>query len=373
MPELALLKPSRVQTFLLKRPVSRPVQTSFGIMYERPALFVRVEDDEGAHGWGEVWCNFPACGGEHRQRLIETILAPLLVSRSYTGAEEAFEFLDRRTDVLALQSGEPGPFAHAIAGVDLALWDLLARRAGLPLWRYLGGISDLAPLYASGLNPDGPEDMVRRARAEGYHAFKLKVGFGAERDRRNLEAVREAAGPDAEIMIDANQAWSAEQARQEIARLADVGPSWVEEPIRADRPMEEWRGLAAASPIALAAGENVRGARGFNDLIASGAFGVVQPDVAKWGGLSGCIPVAHAIRSAGLRFCPHYLGGGIGLLHSAHFLAAFGGPGDRLEVDANDNPLRTEFMGPLAQVMEGCARLGDEPGLGISLEAALLS
>jgi L-alanine-DL-glutamate epimerase-like enolase superfamily enzyme len=373
MREHAPLKPRRVQTFLLKRPVSRPVQTSFGIMYERPALFVRVEDDEGAHGWGEVWCNFPACGGEHRRRLIETILAPLLVSRSYAGAEDAFEFLDRRTDVLALQSGEPGPFAHAIAGLDLALWDLLARRANLPLWRYLGGSSDVVPLYASGLNPDGPEELVGRSRSQGYRAFKLKVGFGADQDRRNLEAVRAAAGPGAEVMIDANQAWSPEQARREIAHLADLEPSWVEEPIRADRPIGEWRELAASSPIPLAAGENVRGAGAFDDLISSGAFGVVQPDVAKWGGLSGCIPVARAIRSAGLRFCPHYLGGGVGLLHSAHFLAAFGGPGDRLEVDANDNPLRTEFMGPLTGVTDGYARLSEAPGLGINLEPALLS
>lgn len=359
------LKPARVQTFLLRRPVTQPVRTSFGTMYERPGLFVRIEDDEGAHGWGEVWCNFPACGAEHRQRLIDTILAPLLISRSYSEAAEAFAFLDLRTDILALQSGEPGPFAQAIAGIDLALWDLQARRAGLPLWRYLGGSTDLVALYASGLNPDSPETLVTRAREEGYRAFKLKVGFGPERDRRNLEAVRTAAGPDAELMVDANQAWAPEQARREIASLADLGPSWIEEPMRADVSLEVWRELANASPIPLAAGENVRGIEGFEALIRSRAFGVVQPDLAKWGGLSGCAPVARSIRSAALRFCPHYLGGGIGLLHSAHYLAAFGGPGDWLEVDANDNPLRTEFLGPLGDISEGCARLGDRPGIGV--------
>lgn len=373
MTETHRLAPVRVETFLARRPVKTPVRTSFGVMHERPALFVRVEDREGAHGWGEVWCNFPACGAEHRERLILTILAPLLTSRDYSDAREAFVHLTEKTDILALQSGEPGPFAHAIAGIDLALWDLLARRARHPLWRFLGGTSDTAAVYASGINPDAPEDMASAARAEGYSAFKLKVGFGSLRDRRNLEAVRQAAGPGSEVMIDANQAWSCEQARDEISRLADLAPAWVEEPIRADRPIEEWRTLAASTSLPLAAGENARGEAGFSSLISSGAFGVIQPDLAKWGGLSGCLPVAQAIRSAGLRFCPHYLGAGIGLLHSAHFLAALGGDGDRLEVDVNENALRTELMGPLRRVVEGVAHLGEAPGIGVEPDRAVFT
>jgi D-galactarolactone cycloisomerase len=91
---------------------------------------------------------------------------------------------------------------------------------------------------------------------------------------------------------------------------------------------------------------------------------VVQPDVAKWGGLSGVLPVIRKVRAAGLRYCPHFLGAGIGLLHSAHLLAAVGGDGV-LEVDANDNPLRTLLSGPLNEVREGEARLGEAPGIGV--------
>jgi L-alanine-DL-glutamate epimerase-like enolase superfamily enzyme len=138
---LSALCIDKVDAFVVRAPIAIPVRTSFGEMHERPAVFVRVTDRDGAVGWGEVWCNFPACGAEHRARLVETVLRPLLLGRSFAGPAAAFADLSQRTAVLAIQSGEPGPIAQTIAGVDLALWDLCARRAGQPLWRYLGGQS----------------------------------------------------------------------------------------------------------------------------------------------------------------------------------------------------------------------------------------
>ena len=92
---------------------------------------------------------------------------------------------------------------------------------------------------------------------------------------------------------------------------------------------------------------------------------VIQPDLAKWGGLTGCSRVARAALAAGRRFCPHYLGGGIGLLASAHLLAGIGGDG-MLEIDVNPNLLRDLACGPVAEVREGRVTLGEEPGLGIT-------
>src|SRR5258707_588256 len=117
-----------VQAFCYRYPLTTPVVTSFGKMNDRQTLFVRAEDDDGEHGWGEVWCNFPAVGAEHRTRLINETLAPMLTGRAVTHPSEAFEHLSAATSVLALQSGEPGPFAQSIAGIDIALWDLFARR-----------------------------------------------------------------------------------------------------------------------------------------------------------------------------------------------------------------------------------------------------
>lgn len=364
-------KIASLRAHVLRWRVATPVRTSFGVMHDRPMVLVEARGEDGLVGWGEIWCNFPAVGAEHRARLVESVFAPLVEGRG-DAAASLFDELSRRTAVLAIQSGEAGPIAQCIAGIDIALWDLAARRAGEPLWRLLGGKDPSIALYASGLDPDAPEALASERRNEGYGAFKLKVGFGAERDERNLEALRRVLGEDVRLMVDANQAWTLPQACEAVLRLERFGLDWLEEPIRADSPWEDWRTLAAACRIPLAAGENIAGHAAFDAAIASRTLAVVQPDMAKWGGFSGCLLLARRIRAAGLRYCPHYLGGGVGLLASAHLLAAAGGDG-ALEVDANPNPLRTRLAGPLAHVDGGRATLSAAPGLGIDPDIAVLA
>jgi L-alanine-DL-glutamate epimerase-like enolase superfamily enzyme len=371
---------ARVEAHVLRWPVQVPVRTSFGVMHDRPAVLVRVEDGEGAFGWGEAWCNFPACGAEHRARLVETVLAPLVVGRSFVSARAAFLDLTRQTAVLAIQSGEPGPIAQAIAAIDIAMHDLAARRAGLPLWRHLLGANrpagaSAAPevaVYASGINPERPGETVAALRRAGHTAFKLKVGFGPTRDAENLGAVRAAAGASAMVMVDANQAWDLDTAVDMSRTLVEHSPAWLEEPLRADRPWSEWQRLAQATSIPLAAGENVSGSEAFDAVIASRAIAIVQPDLAKWGGVSGMLEVSDRIAAAGLRFCPHYLGAGIGLLASAHVVASRGSAAGLLEVDSNQNPLRTHLCPALATLRAGRIALDERPGLGVIPDLAEL-
>ncbi|MBX9590517.1 MAG: mandelate racemase/muconate lactonizing enzyme family protein [Hyphomonadaceae bacterium] len=363
----------RLTARVYRSPLQQPVTTSFGVMRDRPMLLVEAEDGDGTRGWGEVWCNFPAVGAEHRARLIDSVLSPLLVAQPFASPADAFRHLTRKTAVLALQSGEPGPFAQAIAGVDIALWDLVARRAGTPLWRVLqDGGSPSVRVYASGLNPDAPEILAAQKQREGFTAFKLKVGFGTDRDLANLGTLRDTLGDAARLMIDANQGWDLDAALNMLPRLEPFRLDWLEEPLRADRPWEDWRTLQSHTPIALAAGENLAGEAAFAAALEAGALGVVQPDLAKWGGFTGCLPVARRILAAGVRFCPHYLGGGIGLLASAHLLAA-AGSGGMLEIDANPNPLRTCLLGPLHDITEGRATLAATPGLGLEPDLGPLS
>ncbi len=350
-------------------PIEVPVSTSFGAMHERPAVFVSIKDEDGFTGWGEIWCNFPACGAEHRARLIATVFAPLLEGERSGDPRTAFEELTAKTAVLAIQSGEPGPIAQCIAGIDIALWDLAARRAALPLWKLLGGVSPSIKVYASGLNPDQPERLAAACLSEGHRAFKLKVGFGVERDVANLKALRDLIGPDCALMTDANQAWCLDEAIAASEKFERFDLSWLEEPLRADRPWPEWQQLASRCDVPLAAGENLASEHAFEQALASKALAVVQPDIAKWGGFSGCLPIAQRILATGARYCPHFLGGGIGLLASAHLLAAAGGDG-MLEIDANSNPLRTALAGSLAQVSNGVCTLTDEPGLGTLVDPA---
>jgi L-alanine-DL-glutamate epimerase-like enolase superfamily enzyme len=371
LPEIPV-RIARLDAIVLRCPIETPVRTSFGTMRDRPAVFVRVEDADGAVGWGETWCNFPACGAEHRARLLESVVAPLVVGRPFASPAAAFDAMAQATAVLAIQSGEHGPLAQAIAGVDLALWDLAARRRGEPLWRLLGGRSDRVEVYASGINPDRPEAVVAARRSAGYRAFKLKVGFDDARDLRNVAALRDLLGAEAALMVDANQGWSLEQAERQARALEPYRLGWIEEPLRADRPAAEWSALAMSTATPLAAGENLAGFDAFDAAIAARRYAVVQPDVAKWGGISGCWPVIERVRAAGLRYCPHYLGAGIGLAASAHLLAAVGGDG-LLEVDANPNPLRSALCPHLEAVDDGFAWLGDAPGIGIEVDPARLN
>ncbi len=361
-----------IRSFVFKAPVSKPVRTSFGAMHERPMVLIRIEDHEGSTGWGEVWCNYPTCGAEHRARLATEVVAPLLLGRAVSTPQVLWRDLVAQTEVLAIQCGERGPIAQVLAGIDIALWDLIARRAETPLWRLLGGASPVIGTYASGLNPDEPEVAAHEAWKRGHRAFKLKVGFEERRDERNLRKLREQLGPATPLMIDANQAWDLNGAIHAVQNLARYALDWIEEPIRADRPLSEWKALAAATSIPLAAGENMTSRAEFDAAIESSAITVLQPDVAKWGGYSACLPIAKAILTAKRRYCPHYLGGGVGLLASAHLLAACGGDG-LLEIDVNENPLRDLLAGPARTITDGSVTLTESHGLGIEPDIGQLS
>ena len=330
------------------------------------AVFVRVEDSDGARGWGEIWSNFPTASAEHRALLFADIVAPRALGKSLDDPVALWADIDRALHVLRVQSGDAGALSAAAAGLDLAIHDLRARKRGLPLWRALGGTDDSPiPVYASGLNPGrAAYDTVGRTRAAGYRGFKIKVGFGAATDLESLRPVARELKSGERLMVDVNQGWDLRTACTMAPRFTEFGLQWIEEPLAADRPLAEWTQVAAAAPTQLAGGENLRGAGPFQEMIDSGLFGVIQPDAAKWGGHSGCAAVARAALAAGRTYCPHFLGGAIGLMHSLHLLAAVRGPG-LLEVDANPNPLREDLLGDLMTVREGTVSLPGGQGLGL--------
>ena len=352
----------RVECWVLRAPIATPLANAFGAMTNRPAVFLRLHASDGAWGWGEVFSNFPQVGAEHRARLVDSIFRPLLEGATAHDPAAIRSLLERSTRLMAIQCGEPGPFAQIGAAIDQAMWDLVARRAGQPLWKHLGGQARIR-VYASGLGPDGAVEAALQQRAHGYRAFKLKVGFGAERDTRNLAALRDALGASAVLMCDANQAWTPEQAPAMIDQLARFQPIWIEEPIAADESSAAWRALALRSSVPLAAGENLRGQAAFDTAMAQAGLRFVQPDVGKWGGISGGLDVARSANLHGAAYCPHWLAGGVGLAASMHALAASGSTSGYAEVDANPNPLREEVFA--FDVIDGWVTLPQTPGLGV--------
>ncbi len=364
---------ARVETFTFRCPIASPVRTSFGVMTERVGVFVRAVDTEGAHGWGEIWCNFPSASAEHRALLLDGVVAPRYLGGVVDDPAAIWAEGERGLHVLRLQSGDPGALSAAAAGLDLALHDLRARKRGVPLWQALGGTDGApVPAYASGLNPGpGAHNQVIAARARGYRGFKIKLGFGREADLETLRPVAAGLSPAEKLMVDINQGWGVAEACLMADRLRAFPLHWIEEPLAADRPEHEWAQVAAAALAPLAGGENLRGL-GFQRAIDAGYLAVLQPDAAKWGGASGCLHVGRAALLAGKSYCPHFLGGAIGLVHSLHLLAAVRGPG-MLEVDFNANPLREALLDRLLDVTDGCVTLPAAPGLGFEPDLGRLA
>ena len=363
---------TRVESWVFRAPTEAPVATSFGTMADRPAVFLRVSAADGAWGWGEVFCNFPQVGAEHRARLVDSIFASLLAGLPSDDPPALRRELEAKTRRVAIQCGEAGPFAQVIGAIDQALWDMAGRRTGQPLWKMLAGSRDASNrvrVYASGLGPQRVGAMAEQKRREGYTAFKFKVGFGVDRDVSNFEEIRATVGADAIVMIDANQAWTPGTAAARIEELRGFRPYWVEEPLAADELASTWVTLARECGVPLAAGENLRGAGEFEQALSGGFLSFIQPDVAKWGGLSGCREVAALAGVHGAVFCPHWLGGGIGLAASLQLRAAMGADGFA-EVDANPNPLREELL-QLAPT-DGWIALPDTPGHGVEPNLARL-
>ena len=162
------IKPVKIEAQTYRAPIKEPLAASFGIMRDRPCVIVRVIDDDGTVGFGEVWCNWPVVGAEYRTRLVNEVVGPSLIGRTFETPEQAFLECSKNLEILAIQTGEPGPLAQALAGIDIALWDLAARKADLPLYRLLGGAPlETLPVYASGLNPSDPQILAQKRQAEG--------------------------------------------------------------------------------------------------------------------------------------------------------------------------------------------------------------
>lgn len=207
--------------------------------------------------------------------------------------------------------GRRGPETRALSVVDMAIWDIKAKAAGLPLYALLGGARRSIPTYVAGgyyspsKGSDGLVDEVSAYVSRGAKAIKMKVGALSPRDdAARVKLVREAIGPDVKLMVDANCAYSFYDAITFGRLIADYDVFWFEEPVQPD-DYEGMRKIAAAVPITLAAGENEYTKYGFRDLIDTQALGILQPDVRYMGGVTEFMKVAALAQAHGLDICPH--------------------------------------------------------------------
>ncbi|MCC6197058.1 MAG: mandelate racemase/muconate lactonizing enzyme family protein [Burkholderiales bacterium] len=355
----------------LEVPLPAPVATPFGPIRTVVALFVRARDVDGVEGWGEIWCNFPRFGYRHRATLLREAFAPAMIGRRLPSLAQAWTHMNAASDALRLQSGEYGPVAAVAAGIDIALHDIAARKAGVPVWRMLGGTSGRVRVYASLGRADSWRTTIERARERGFRAFKLRSAGDIDDHRSVIRPARALLGEDCELMLDVNGSWEARAAIATVGELREFNLAWLEEPIPVDAPAQAWASLAQASPVPLAGGENMVTAQMFESALAEGALSVFQPDITKWGGFSAGLPLARRIAQRGLRYCPHMFTGALGVLASAHLLAAAGAPDGMLEYGAGFNPTRDEFLERAPD--GGFLDLPDVPGLGFAADSQRLA
>lgn len=354
----------RLQAYALSSCVEGGPVSSLGNMPTRNGLLLRVTADDGCVGWGEVWCNFPPRGNLAKLNLIEDFIAPALVGLRVENWRDLRPTLEQTLHRMVVHTGEFGPFNHCFAALDMAFADIAAKRLGLPLRHMLNsGASDAVQVYASTPGMNDPEAAIVALVNAGHTAVKLKIGFSTARDEKVLRAFRKHAPDDMALMVDANQNWVVETALATIRRISDLDISFVEEPILASLPIEEWESLAAQSTVPLAAGENIQSLERFKNHIDGKSLDVVQPDVAKWGGISGTYDVGIYALGHGAKCYMHYMGTGLGLAASFHVLAAMGGAG-RVELDVNPNPLRADLGAINLSVINGSVKVPDGDGIG---------
>ena len=325
-------------------------------------LLVKISTDAGIIGWGEAFGHtiIPAT-----RVTIETMLAPLCLGRDATQIETLLLDVHQRLHIF----GRNGPLVYGLSGIDMALWDIAGKRAGLSVYDLLGGTTkrDL-PIYASLIRYSDPDLVARnaaRAVAQGFRHVKLhEIGL------EQVRATREAVGTEVAVMLDTNCPWSLAEALAMARRLRPFDLYWLEEPCW---PPENYAALAdvrRAGGIPIAAGENNTTAMGFLHMFQAGAVDFAQPSPAKVGGISEARKVFALAEAYNVRLAPHTPYFGPGLLAGLQLNAAHA-PETLVEWFYFD--LETTLYGDAILPRNGRIIIPQGPGLGYDPDPAVIS
>lgn len=406
----------RVRVSVLTAPLENQVPMSFGGLQARQVCVVQVCAG-GLEGTGESWINYPPWAPAERMATLTRGVAPQLIGRDAADPSGALNELAAALLPVGRQAGATGVIWQALSGVDIAMWDLAAQALGCPIHELLrtastpgaalrhprarsdqscsgesgadpsgtsrrsgarsadtadsdGGSAAPIPAYASGVGPTAVTSCCEYALRQGLTAVKAKIGFGPERDAEILRTARDMIGPRGRLFADPNQAWDLDTAVTMVPTLAKYGVEWLEEPLAGDR-LEELEQLADEGSPDIATGENVYELAEFARRATSPGIKILQPDLAKSGGLSVGRRVAEHAGAGGTVVAPHCYSSAIGLAAAAQLGAAYPVV-DWLELDVRDNPLRTDLLTQPLSLDDGALRVPAGPGLGIELDPGVL-
>jgi len=325
-------------------------------------LLIRVETDDGLVGWGEAFgynC-IPAT-----RAAFESMVVPQAIGKDASDIAALTLELKRALHLF----GRSGPVQYAMGGLDIALWDLAGKRAGVPISRLLGGpIRDRLQAYSSLMRLSEPATVrhaCERALQKGFKRVKLH-----ELTVEGVAAAREALGPEVQLMLDVNCAWDLKTAIAMGRALEPYRLKWLEEPIWPPEDVDALKVLRAAVDIPLAAGENIGNAQAFNSLLANDAVLYMQPSVTKVGGISEFAEVAALAKTHKRLLAPHSPYFGPGLLATLQMGAVFPEIGG---VEIFGVELEAPLFGPIGLPdAAGDVAIPTGPGLGADPDPAVV-
>ena len=313
------------------------------------SVVLRIRTDGGITGWASSSFGMVGGGPSVVQAILEREIKPVLI-----GKDPAYPRRIREDLWKALEyQGVGGVTQFAIAAVDIAVWDILGKQAGLPVYKMLGAYRDRMPVYSMcGWYYDDDADLskfrrqISNAAEQGYHAVKIKVGrYSTDDDLRRIHAAQEILGKDRRIMVDANQVFNRNEALRRARVYQDLGCFWLEEPLP-PQDMEGFALLAGALDMRIATGENLNTKYAFADLIARRGADVVQPDNRRAGGVTEWMEIAAVADAYGLELASH--GGGSTNLNM---------------LLAMPNAIYMETSGPQKKMVNGEVPGPEEPGM----------
>lgn len=332
--------------------------STHGEMTDFGLVTVRLRDEAGDEGLGYTY-TVRDIGAAAVRSVVARELAPLLRGADARAIDQLWQAMWWHLHFV----GRGGIAAFAMAAVDIALWDLEARRQGRPLWRLLGGRDPCVRAYAGGIDLGlSVAELVaqtERFLSEGFRAIKIKVGrprLGEDVER--VRAVRSVVGEDFPLMVDANMRWSVAEAVRAARALADFGLIWLEEPTIPD-DVEGHARVAREGGIAIASGENLHSVYEFRDLITRGGVAFPEPDAATLGGITPWLRVARLAEAHNLPVTSH----GVHDVH-VHLLAAVANA-SYLEVHGFG---LDRFMAHRLELHDGEAIAPERPGHGVALD-----
>ncbi|WP_162619581.1 mandelate racemase/muconate lactonizing enzyme family protein [Salinicola peritrichatus] len=359
------MKIIKVESFAIEGRLSTPWKIATDYMKAINAVVICVTCEDGTKGYGEACARR---GANIAKPVVDELLAPIVVGKDIFDIESIW---DEMYSVLRTRGHTRGFVLEAMSGIDIAIWDLVGKHLGLPINKLLFGQGrEKVPAYASSILIDTPDKMAEEASwlcDIGYSAIKIKIAGDVQVDKNRVAAVREAIGPTAKLMLDANSGFDPTAAITFADQIAMYDVFWLEEPVFLDNLLGYER-IRESSKIRIALGEGEFTSGGFREFIRRGLVDVIQPNITRAGGFTGVKRIAALAHSYDIPVAPHTgASGPICMAASLQLAAAI--PGFLMyEFMYLENPFEDFFIEKQNQPIAGHIAVPSLPGLGVNVD-----